>query len=56
MSEQEKDLLHLFWMEIWALLAPLAAWLMHPVISSVVKGKSGRGVRSAGIGYTENFF
>ena len=30
-----------------ALLAPLAAWLVKPVISSVVKGISGRGFRRA---------
>ena len=29
------------------LLAPLAAWLVKPVISSVVKGISGRGFRRA---------
>ena len=39
-----------------ALLAPLAASLVQPVISSVVKGTSGRGVRRAGRGYmVENF-
>ena len=32
----------------WALLAPLAASLVHTVISSVVKGISGREVRRAG--------
>ena len=38
------------------LLAPLAASLVQPVISSVVKGTSGRGVRRAGRGYmVENF-
>ena len=31
-----------------ALLAPLAASIMQPVISSVVKGIIGRGVRRAG--------
>ena len=40
-----------------ALLAPLAASLVQPVISSVVKGTSGRGVRRAGRGYmVENFY
>ena len=34
-----------------ALLAPLAASLVQPVISSVVKGISNRGVRRAGRGY-----
>ena len=38
------------------LLAPLAAWLVHPIISSLVKGISGRGVRRAGIGYTDKIF
>ena len=33
------------------LLAPLAASLVQPVISSVVKGITGRGVRRAGKGY-----
>ena len=38
------------------LLAPLAASLVQPVVSSVVKGTSGRGVRRAGRGYmVENF-
>ena len=38
------------------LLEPLAASLVQPVISSVVKGTSGRGVRRAGRGYmVENF-
>ena len=32
---------------IGALLASLAAWRVQPVISSLVKGMSGRGVRSA---------
>ena len=36
-----------------ALLAPLAASLVQPVIPSVVKGISGRGVRRAGRGYTD---
>ena len=31
----------------WALLGPLSASLVQPVISSVVKGISGRGVRRA---------
>ena len=30
---------------LWAFLAPLAALLVQPVISSVVKGISGRGFR-----------
>ena len=34
-----------------ALLAPLAALLVQSVISSVVKGITGRGLRRAGIGY-----
>ena len=34
-----------------ALLVPLAAYLMQPRISSVVKGISGRGVRKAGRRY-----
>ena len=34
-----------------ALLAPLAASLVQPAISLVVKGISGRGVRKAGTGY-----
>ena len=34
-----------------ALLAPIAAYLVQPVMSSVVKGISGRGVRRAGRGY-----
>ena len=34
-----------------ALLAPLPASLVQPVISSVVKGISGRGVRRAGRKY-----
>ena len=39
-----------------ALLAPLAASLVQPVISSVVKGISGRGVRRAGRGYIDKNF
>ena len=38
------------------LLAPLAASLVQPVISSVVKGISGRGVRTAGRGYMDKNF
>ena len=39
-----------------ALLAPSAASLVQPVISSVVKSISGRGVKRAGRGYiNENF-
>ena len=33
---------------LWALLAPLAASIVQPVSSSIVKGISGRGVRRAG--------
>ena len=36
-----------------ASLAPLAASLIQPVISSVVKGISGRGVRRAGRRYMD---
>ena len=36
-----------------ALLAPLAVSLVQPVISSVVKGIRGRGVRRAGRGYID---
>ena len=39
-----------------ALLAPFAVLLVQPVISSVVKGISGRGVRRAGRGYTGIIF
>ena len=39
-----------------ALLAPLAASLVQPVVSSVVKGISGRGVRRAGRGYIDKIF
>ena len=39
-----------------ALLAPLAASLVQPVISSVVKGTSGRGVRRARRGYMDKKF
>ena len=39
-----------------ALLAPLAASLVQPVISSVVKGISGRGVRRAGRGFINKKF
>ena len=39
-----------------ALLAPLAASLVQPVIYSVVKGISGRGVRRAGRGYMDKKF
>ena len=39
-----------------ALLAPLAASLVQPVIFSVIKGVSGRGVRRTGTGYmVKNF-
>ena len=39
-----------------ALLAPLVASLIQPVISSVVKGISGRGVRRAGRRYINEDF
>ena len=39
-----------------ALLAPLAALLVQPLISSVVKGISRRGVRRAGRGYMGKVF
>ena len=39
-----------------ALLAPLAASLVQPVVSSVIKGISGRGVRRAGRGYMDKNF
>ena len=39
-----------------ALLAPLAASLMQPVFSSVVKGISGRGIRRAEKGYIGKTF
>ena len=39
-----------------ALLAPLATSLVQPVIFSIVKGISGRGVRRAGRGYTIKIF
>ena len=39
-----------------ALLAPLGASLVQPVISSVVKGISGRGVRRVGRGYMNKHF
>ena len=38
------------------LLAPLAPSLVQPVISSLVKGTSGRGIRSAGMGYMDKNF
>ena len=40
----------------WALLAPLATSLVQPVISSVVKGLSERGVRTAGKGHMDESF
>ena len=40
----------------WALLALLVASLQQPVISSVVKGISGRGVRRAGRECINNIF
>ena len=39
-----------------ALLAPLTTSIVQPVISSVVKGISGRGVRRAGRGYMDTNF
>ena len=39
-----------------AILAPLAASLVQPVMFSVVKGISGRGVRTAGRGYVNKNF
>ena len=39
-----------------ALLAPLTASLVQPVIYSVVKGITGRGVRRAGRGYVDKNF
>ena len=36
-----------------ALLAPLAVSLVQPVICSVVKGISGRGIRREGRGYMD---
>ena len=40
-----------------ALLVPLASSIVQPLISSVVKGVSGRGVRKAGKGYVnKNFY
>ena len=41
---------------LWALLAPLAASLVQPVVSSVIKGISGRGFRRAGRGYADKKF
>ena len=38
------------------MLAPLAALLVQPVISSVVKGISGRGVRRAVRGYIDDIW
>ena len=38
------------------LLPPLAASLVEPVISSVVKGISGRGVRRTGRWYIDKIF
>ena len=39
-----------------ALLTPLAASLVQPVISSVVKGKSGRGVKRVGRRHIDKIF
>ena len=41
---------------LWALFAPLTASLVQPVISPVVKGISGRGVRKAGRGVINETF
>ena len=38
------------------MLAPLGALIVQPVISSVVKDNSRRGVRRAGIGYMDKNF
>ena len=46
-------------LECWfllVLLAPLVASVVQPVISSVVKGISGKGVRRAGRGYIDTIF
>ena len=37
-------------------LAPLAALIVQPVISSIVKGVSGTGIRRAGTRYMNNSF
>ena len=39
-----------------ALLAPLVAWLVHPVISWVLTGINGRGARRAGRGIMDEKF
>ena len=39
-----------------SMLETLAASLVQPVISSVVKGISGRGVTRVGRGYINNYF
>ena len=39
-----------------AFLAPLVTSIVQPVISSVVKGISGRGVKIAETGYIDNIF
>ena len=41
---------------LWVLLEVLAASVVQPVISSVVKGISGRGVRRAGREYMDKNF
>ena len=41
---------------LWALFAPLTASLVQPVISPVVKGISGRGVRKEGRGVINETF
>ena len=45
--------------EIWIVkyqIAPMAASIVQPMSSSVVKGISGRGVRRAGRRYMNKFF
>ena len=39
-----------------AFLSPLATLILQPVISSVVKGISGRGITRAERGYIDTFF
>ena len=51
LSEQEKDLPFL-----GALLAPLGASIVQPVISSVAKGVSERKARRVGRGYMVKYF
>ena len=40
----------------WSFLAPLVSSLVQTVISSLVKGISGRGVRRAGRRYMDKIF